>query len=323
MLKTMLSAFVFFICVASFASFKTVTHDMRNSETWITIKADLNGKNRAVDILFVIDDSGSMTTHQKNLADQAPLIANELSFYTSIQTAVITTTMQSGPRVGGRFVGPVLTASNPNFASALTQQLIVGVTGNGVEKPFDTVLAATSEPLISSTNAGFIRPHADLILVFLTDTEDQSLNTNSTELLNHLRLLKPNTDIFTVLITSDFETGCDGESYVTNPLGLKTLVEETNGQMISLCEPFAVELPKTFSNIKNTMNIYKLDSLPNTQVEFKSVNVLVDGTPLPIGDLVQGWVYNINTSQVIVAENIIYNSNYSLLEITYKLVPLK
>lgn len=324
MSKFALSVFLVFYSSTSLALYKNITQDVRNNETWITINVDV-GSSKAADMLFIVDDSGSMTLHQQNLANQALLMSEQLSHYKSVNTAVITSSAektQFQSNTAGKFVGPVLNTSDGMFADKLHQQLrFVGNNGNYQEKFFDALLLATSEPLLSTTNAHFLRDDADLILIFLTDTEDQSITTDNTQMLAHLQSLKPNNDIFTMLIGIDNPQFCQGETQELQKLfGLRDFIKNTNGQMIDLCSDFAKEFPKAFNNMKFANTKYTLKSFPDTKIDFDSIKVSVDGQPLKLGDLINGWIYNVNQSQVIIGDGVIYNDNSNQLQITYKII---
>jgi hypothetical protein len=131
-------------------------------------------RRQPIDVLFVIDDSCSMEN------DQAALAANFESFFGSFranqvdfQIAAVTTDMIDEKRQG-RFVGPVITNRTSGVDEAFRKLVNVGAEGSAIERALSAARAALSEPLVSTTNRGFLRPEADLALVFLGDEDDQS-----------------------------------------------------------------------------------------------------------------------------------------------------
>lgn len=162
------------------------------------------------DILFVIDDSGSMDGEQKNLSDNlsafiqaldAAPIANEF------QIGVTTTSVadydgdatygtvpypagaliaiardSSGTPVPGRIVYSNGQFGGPRILVAGTQSLVpdfqanvrVGIAGSGKEQPFRAARLAISDRISDGTNAGFLRAGARLAIVFLSDEDDCS-----------------------------------------------------------------------------------------------------------------------------------------------------
>jgi hypothetical protein len=131
-------------------------------------------KRQPIDVLFVIDDSCSMEN------DQAALASNFEAFFGSFRRnqvdfriAAVTTDMADSTRQG-RFVGPVLSDKTGKADEAFSKLVNVGSQGSAQERAFAAARAALSEPLLSSNNRNFLRPNADLALVFLGDEDDQS-----------------------------------------------------------------------------------------------------------------------------------------------------
>lgn len=136
------------------------------------------------DILFVIDDSGSMADEQTNLqsnldgfitALRASPVANDF------QVAVTTTSVVSGWATAapggehGAFVGPVLRGDSATLVTDFRAQVgLVGTSGSGKEMPLEAMKLALSPALLDAGNAGFMRPGARLTVVILTDEDDCS-----------------------------------------------------------------------------------------------------------------------------------------------------
>ncbi len=143
-----------------------------------------------VDILFLIDDSGSMGVAQDKLAKNISLFTTEMekNKFLDYQIGVISTSIgfnyadKSGKLQGNpKFV----TRKTPNGLLALAQNIKnVGTSGDYEEKFFDPLYAAidTSKNL----NPGFLRSDAFFVLIFITDTTDQSLQTSSFKVINTL-----------------------------------------------------------------------------------------------------------------------------------------
>ncbi|MBL8624785.1 MAG: hypothetical protein JNK64_25985 [Myxococcales bacterium] len=159
---------------------------------------------RKMDLIFVIDDSGSMQEEQTNLASNFPMFASLLNSYT-ISTgetldyrAAITTTgitanitiqppMVPGfppfppiqqPQTGldGKFkqscgmTRPWLERTDPNMATTFACNANVGTGGPAIEMP----LRASQLAATLATNPGFLREDALLGIVILTDEDDCS-----------------------------------------------------------------------------------------------------------------------------------------------------
>jgi hypothetical protein len=162
---------------------------------------------RDVDLLFVIDNSGSTGNKQDNFARNFPNFINALQMIglPNIRIAVVTSDLGSGNvmtpscRVagdGGRFqVTDIATGANcglaagaqwmtnDNLAPGLTMAQVFSCMarrqsmGCGSEhqlKAADVALHPRPDPLWNPMNAGFLRPDAYLGIVFLTDEDDCS-----------------------------------------------------------------------------------------------------------------------------------------------------
>lgn len=131
-------------------------------------------QRRAIDVLFVIDDSCSMEDDQRQLG------ANLNSFFSAFKQAqvdfhvgVITTDMND-PSRQGRLVAPFVTAQTPDIANAFESSVLVGTGGSGDERGLQALRAAIRPPLVNTVNAGFIRPAADFAAVILADEDDHA-----------------------------------------------------------------------------------------------------------------------------------------------------
>jgi hypothetical protein len=165
---------------------------------------------RNVDIIFVIDNSGSMMEEQANLVRNFPLFMDELAGLqgADFQIASVTTDLGAGTgsanqgcnvpggdrgvfcsvrgndfctRCGvditrGRFLRTV----NPNFTgnirSVFSCMSTFGTQGCGYEHS----VGALRKALLAPENAGFIRPDAYLAFVLITDEDDCSAADDST-----------------------------------------------------------------------------------------------------------------------------------------------
>ncbi|MCL4228273.1 MAG: hypothetical protein KJZ91_27725 [Myxococcales bacterium] len=167
---------------------------------------------RKMDIIFVIDDSGSMEQEQTNLRTNFPMFASVLNSY-QISTgeqldyrAAVTTTgvTASGTQVlpppfstslpfnqtgqDGRFrqvsgmTRPWLERDDPNMAQTFGQAATVGINGPGLEMQ----LRAMELAIQPSTNPGFVRDDALLGIVILTDEDDCSFRQSSGITINSL-----------------------------------------------------------------------------------------------------------------------------------------
>lgn len=151
-----------------------------------------------VDILFVIDNSGSMGSHQNNLAANINQFVQSFSATMQIDYNVgVVSTDMSDNYHSGRLQGQVrfVNRLTPNGLQTIASNILgLGTSGDWQEKSFDPVVAALSAPLITGFNAGFYRQDAHLAVIFITDAEDQSEDYDATSTFNFLTNLKANKD---------------------------------------------------------------------------------------------------------------------------------
>ena len=154
-----------------------------------------------MDILFVVDDSGSMAEEQQNLATNFPMFAQVLAQYqvdgvpldyrvgitTTGRTIHYTISVPGLPPVNqtengdnGAFrsscgsTSRFLQGTDPNVESTLACRANVGTSGPGIEMPMLMSKYALADRIMDGTNGQFLRPDALLAIIYLTDEDDQS-----------------------------------------------------------------------------------------------------------------------------------------------------
>ncbi len=325
MTQLLSAIFCLAICSSAAAFYKTKNYEVRDNETWVHLTLDLAATAKA-DLLIVVDNSASMVQHQKHLALQMPLLAEKLVLYSDLNAGVISSTIGNynpqGPGDNGVLVSPFLNSADPQFANKLAQQVLLGESGNPTEMFFDPLVLATSEPHISGKNAGFLRDDADLIVLFLTETEDQSaLNKNPQDVVTHLKTLKPNNTLHTILIGVQDPAKCVGESWeIESKTSLKDFVQLTQGTLLDICSEFSSEIPKALAQMEKNISKIFLQTFPQTTVEFKTIQVTADGQPLPVGDVQKGWTFDPSLNEIILGASVVKNKAYKTLKISYKLI---
>ncbi len=281
----------------------------------------------AIDVLFVIDNSGSMTTHQANLANHidglvAPLLAADLD----VHAAVISTDMDGfATPFGGRFHNGFVTSATPNMAAVLANNIRLGVSGSGTEQLFAPVIAALSPPLTQNENAGFLREHAALAIIFVTDAEDQSPKTPD-ELVQFLMGLKGGDMQLLKMGALYIRSGTSdcARDNVEEPIRLETVLSTFNATTVGLCD---VNLKDGIERLgRDIRPLIKGEPIREVKLpmaaDFQSILVTFGGDTLVAGDIEQGWFYSPSTVTVSVGSKYDFTAKPrgTLLEIKY--VPL-
>jgi hypothetical protein len=118
-----------------------------------------------LDLIFVVDNSGSMNDNQQTLQSNARIILEHMDDnYIDYQIGVMTT---DEPWL----VGPVISYLDPNKISELQSQLLVGTSGSATERGMEMLYQLFFQNNISQN---FIRESANLGIIFVTDENDSS-----------------------------------------------------------------------------------------------------------------------------------------------------
>lgn len=129
-----------------------------------------NGK---VDILFVVDNSGSMEDNQTTLAsnfDNFYFIIDDLALNWQIGVVTTDNAVLQG-------IENIITPDTADVRATFKENAMVGTGGSGSEQGLEFAYQALSEPIINAQNRGFLRPEAGLHVIILSDEEDQSPRT--------------------------------------------------------------------------------------------------------------------------------------------------
>ncbi len=258
-----------------------------------------------LDILFVIDDSGSMSTHQTNLSQNINKFADAIvrTKFLDYHVGVITSTSMgsswsSKPCCGALAGTPrYVDRATPNGIQVLASNLIVGTSGDATEKFFDPVYLAFTEPNLSGHNVGFYRQSASLALIFITDTEDQSKMFTAQSLNSFLLTLKGSAEKLFVAAAhipdSEIKT-CSGEtSDIQNKSGLTDFFQLTQATTFSLCDNFGDKLADIGAKIANQAQTMYLSQVPVQG----TIQITMDGAELP-SDAKFGWTYNASNNSI-------------------------
>ena len=144
-----------------------------------------------VDILFLIDDSGSMGSFQREVADNVSLFTAQMekNKFLDYHIGVISTNYEPArqPDRSGVLRG------NPKFVTRdMTDGLRdlennirgIGTMGSATEMFFDPLAAAISPSL--NLNPGFLRSDAFFVLIIVSDSYDQSTDNSGFKVLDSL-----------------------------------------------------------------------------------------------------------------------------------------
>lgn len=251
----------------------------------------LQSERPTVDILFVVDNSGSMQQEQQNLATN---FGQFIQFTTSLDIDYHIGVITTDTSENGAFVAPFIAnsgpATTPDPTTAFVQAVNVGTSGSATEKGLETAVLALSEPAISTTNAGFLRDHALLSVIYVTDEDDHS-DGDVGDWVDRLLEVK-GYDANAVLasaIAGDVPAGCSGDGGSAQA-GKRyyDVVAGLGGVYASICTPdWAVTMEQLGTGTFAALTRFELSRRPDTA----TLTVTVDGQPVPEDEL-NGWTFD-------------------------------
>ncbi len=132
-----------------------------------------------VDILFVVDNSGSMYDDQQRLADNFERFLDSATTpgaSNDFHIGVTSTDVLSPDGLDGRLVSnpTYLTPSTNNLEQTFADHVSLGVDGTGLELGLEAMRLALSRPLSTGHNGGFLREEAALSVIVVSDEDDGS-----------------------------------------------------------------------------------------------------------------------------------------------------
>jgi hypothetical protein len=285
---------------------------------------------RKLDVLFVVDNSGSMSSSQTNLANNfSSFIDRFISKGYDFKIAVTTTDSFYGDQfiTNGCSIcnlnqtrfrstvtpAPVYVIDKNNYdldlpsevarlKSHFSSNVLVGIAGSGDERAFSSIKAT----LNSSLNVGFHRADAYLAIVIVSDEEDFSndgiaFNESYTNPLLHTvasykNFLNSFATNYSVSTISILDQTCLTSLGGGRKIGQRyiELSSQTGGTQNSLCSPFDTSLDNISATIEGSQaTVYKLNKKPI----IASIRVIINGVLIPQNAL-NGWVYNASANSV-------------------------
>lgn len=298
--------------------------------------------NNKVDILWVIDNSGSMLTKQQRLATGFSSFSNVFvnkgfDFHMAIVTSDTRTVGAGGQASIFQGAPSVITGSTVNFANVFQTNVQVGQTGDSAAKEMNAIVTSTGA-LLNTSNTGFLRSDAHLAVIILSDADDNDSTETTATTLSHLSTLKPdlydvvsrsykkNYTVSAVAVNSMTDTDCydmdkdgavdnDGNSDGVPDIQLyeegtkfKTLVNATSGSFASICKAdFSDGLNTISQRIAEAITEIKLARVP----QVATITVLFNGNSVP-QSAADGWTYDATNNKIVFHGSYIPQDNTSI-----------
>jgi hypothetical protein len=283
-----------------------------------------------VDVLFVVDNSGSMSAEQNSLSAnfQSFISAATAQWQTDYHIGVITTDMDAGNNTKAQLMGNPRYVTTSDPVSAFQNNVKVGDFGSGTERGLMAMQTALSLPLSGKPNPlvpcqsnsdctapqqcvmeggqkvcggynmGFLRKDATLEIVFVSDEEDQSPAALSfyVDFLKSLKGFANENLMHAHAIVGDPNKGCSGPGgeAVAGDRYYEVSVQ-TGGKFHSICDP---NWSQKLADIGNVAFGLKVQFFLTRPAIPSTITVSVNGK-----SCTSGWQYQVDTNSVIFDEN--------------------
>ena len=264
-----------------------------------------------IDIIFVIDNSGSMTSFQQAVANNINIFMSVfVTLSVDYQIGVITTDSPD-------FIGQVVTPSNPNPEAALSNQIgvVAGIFGSGNEEGIEMAYKATQHGGDAGPGGNFLREDAGLVLVFVSDEQDWSNLVTWTDLANYLNILKGDPSrIIVHSVIGDYPNGCSVSNgphtrHIEYGAHYYDITKYYNGISYSICTNTWGQQMQSMAQNSVMSSEYELGK---TGVIEDSIEITVDGVPNT------EWYYDGSSNSVSFQQNHIPDEGEEIV-ITYSL----
>jgi hypothetical protein len=277
-----------------------------------------------IDVLWVIDNSGSMAPYQDRLAANFDsfvniFVAKGFDFRIAVTTteAYMANAAHTGNPEWARFRDGtdatmhtgifVIDPLTPNLNNIFITNAKQGVGGSGDERAFSSF----REALISPLNPGFLRPRSYLAVIILSDEDDFSGDSRAVGVNNNRDYGAPTLDsVNTYVSVLEGLTQSSGGSRrfnVSAIAGLDTscgavvatryidIANKTDGVLGNICDQsYASALNRIQARIGELSTQFYLNREPQVQ----TIVVKVNGT-LIAQDSVNGWTYNASGNSIV------------------------
>ncbi|WP_413587205.1 hypothetical protein [Bdellovibrio sp. HCB274] len=275
---------------------------------------------KKIDILWIIDNSGSMKTSQENLANNFKSFiqrfqGNKNDYRMAVGTtdawekqfSSSSTKAKLRDGLGSVKSGyPIMDKNTPNLESVFSINIKQGINGNGDERAFESFKQVLLEP----ANSAFRRPDAFLAIIIVSDEEDFS------QTVADFSESYSNTKLKTVQSYIDWLDGytggtTNGRNYSVSNIAIQDdacrkslgsdkfpkryheITSKTAGINGDLCDDFGKTLEIIADSVIQLTSVFKLTREPIPE----SIVVSVNGSIVQ-QDAVNGWTYNATTMEI-------------------------
>lgn len=254
----------------------------------------------AVDVLWVVDNSCSMSEEVERLQDSFEAFMDQfVRLGLDWQLGVVSTDVYAADQSGRLLGSPnVITTSTPDPIGTFVKTTTLGTSGSGDEQGLQAARLALTEPLLSGANAGFLRTDANLAVVVLSDENDYSAD-GASSYISFLNKVKGDPDKSSLsALVGDRSSGLfdPGGCMATWTTGVEAeggdkyidVADATGGAFASICElDFDAVLTYLSFTAAGLHTKFVLTEVPSN---LGKVEVTLEGTKIPYTPA-NGWTW--------------------------------
>ena len=243
-----------------------------------------------LDVLWVIDNSGSMMPFQTNLSSNISSFMNVFTQSGADYNMAVITTDRS-------HFSQVLTPATPNVSSVLGNLVVTGTMGSGHERGIQMSVNSLSDANYAGPGGTFFRQDAILVVIYVSDEPDYS-NPNWQSYISFFDTLKPQGGFIPYGVIGDTPTGCQyqtgtGTRTAQAGYGYWDLIDHYGGNWYSICATdWGVQLQDLAGEVTNRRTFVLSEADPIEETIAVYVN----------GQLTTEWTYDSNDNWVVFNE---------------------
>jgi hypothetical protein len=239
-----------------------------------------------IDILWVVDNSGSMQEEQNNLANNfssfmqyinQSLIDYHIGVISTDLMKNVDGTCYNAGHCGQLLGNPrIIDRTTPDPLAAFANNVKVGTSGGGNEMGILAAHQAITEPLRSGANAGFLRDDASLAIIFVSDEDDHSYGDVQyySRFFSAFKGVGNERRVILAAIVGDVPDGCTGAGGRASPGTIyHQLIDKLGGTTASIC---ASDFSLTLQQLGLTVAGLSRKFLLSRQPDPATVQVRVD-----------------------------------------------
>lgn len=289
------------------------------SKNYKLLETSVALKSPKVDILWVIDNSGSMDPYQQ------AVIKNTNSFMNNFtkgsidwKMGLISTSDYEDPYVGFTALD-ILDKSTANPVGVFQKAVgRLGTWGDVVEKFFDPTLKALK-------NYSFLRSDAFLAMIVISDEPEQS-NISASTFYSELSKLKDPSKMLLYGIFATYDIPgiqCSG-GFAYNTSEYNKIMQTMNGTLFDLCGPdFGTTLSSLGQNLAQKIAVLSSRIVLEDRPLFGTISLTYKGQVLPPGPSEQGgvWTYDPIYNVIVIHDNSVIDQNVKDILVQYKVDP--